>query len=137
MKCTIVKKSSLKGIKGSIKAASKTVSVVNFQILDNEDDTFTIQGTDSAGNALDISGVATLTDSSSDVTTAAFIDPPAGMVSTAQFLKPTVAGSPVVLTFTATWTDGSVGPFTITVPVDITGSVATGLIATPGVPTVR
>jgi hypothetical protein len=129
--CKIVKKSS---VKGSSPLAKATVAApaIAFQILDNQDDTFTVQGTNAAGDALDISTVATLT-ASSDNPAVGTVDAPVGMVVTGHFLT---AGS-TNLTFVATWNDKSTGPFTITLPVTVSGSAATGITVTPGVPTVR
>jgi hypothetical protein len=125
----LVKKSAAP--QGRMKAA-KAGAAVDFQIVDNEDDTFTVGGVDAAGAPVDISSVATLDATSGDPSVMS-VDPPAGMVVTAHALKP---GS-VTLTFTATWNDGSIGPFTIDQPVSVTGGPATGLIVTPGTPTVR
>lgn len=106
----------------------------DFLLLDNQDNTFTVQGTDAAGATVDISTVATLTPAptSSDPTVLT-VDTPTGMTGTVHALKP---GSAKV-TINATWTDGSVGPFTIDWPLTVSGSAATGLTIVPGTPTVR
>ncbi len=121
-----------KGAKKAGKKAVKGDPIVGFQILDTQDDLITINGTNAAGDVLDISGVATLTASSSDPTLAS-VDTPSGMTVTMHALK---VGS-VTLTFVATWNDGSVGPFTVDFPISITTGGPTGLIVTPGTPTVR
>lgn len=128
-----VQKSAAKvGAAGSPKKLKAGAGLSDFQIQDNQDDTFTVGGVDAGGAPVDISGVATLTATSGDPSVMT-VDPPAGMVATAHALKP----GTVTLTFIATWTDGSVGPFTIDQPVSVTGSAATGLTVTPGTPTIR
>jgi len=118
-------------------AATNAKAVVgNFLIFDNEDSTVTVTGADAAGNAVDIAAVAKIAVTSGDPAVVS-VDPPTGMTFVLHALKPTVAGSPAVITIVATWNDGSVGPFTASLPLDITGTVATGLIVTPGTPTVR
>lgn len=106
--------------------------LVAFVIQDNQDATFTVFGTDAAGAQVDISSVATLT-VSSDNTSVLTVDPPVGMGSTVHGVAPGSAN----LTITATWTDGSVGPFTITQPVTCTGGTATGITVVFGTPTIR
>lgn len=110
--------------------------VVDFQINDNQDDTCTVYGTNSAGDRLDISSVATLSVSSSD-TSIISVDPPSGNVFTMHALKQSTPGTPVVIHVTATWNDGSVGPFTFDLPCDVQAGGATGLLVVPGTPTVR
>jgi hypothetical protein len=111
---------------------AKAGPVVNFNLIDNEDLSFTVQGADAAGQPVDVSGVATLACVSNN-TAAMTADAPAGMTVLTHALSP---GS-VTLTFTATWNDGSIGPFTIDFPLTISGGPATGLIVTPGTPVVR
>jgi hypothetical protein len=124
-----------RGMKAAKRAAAGAVPVA-YTILDTQDGSFTIQGTDSAGDVIDISTVATLTVTSSDPT-AVSVDPPVGMKFAVHALKATVVGTPLVLTITATWNDGSIGPFTISQPVDVTAGGVSGLLITPGTPTIR
>lgn len=138
-----VMKPNVKLVKKTTKAAAAApvkagAAVVDFVIQDNQDCTFTVLGTDSAGNTVDISTVATLTPvpTSSD-TTALTVDPPTNMTFTVHGLKVTAPGSPVQVTATATWNDGSHGPFTFTLPVDLKSGGPTGITIVPGVPTVR
>ena len=82
----------------SVARAARGSAVASFQLQDNGDDTCTVLGVDAAGNALDISSVATLTPppTSSD-TTILTVDPPTGMTfnmyATGKLSTP---GSPVV-----------------------------------------
>ncbi len=133
-KCTLVKKSAVR--KAARAPHAPGGPVVDFQFTDNEDSTCTVQGVDAGGNPVDISSVATIAVTSSDPATVS-VDPPSGMTFTIHGLKPSTAGSPVQITVTATWNDGSLGPFTFILPVDVTGTAATGLIVTPGTPVVR
>jgi hypothetical protein len=110
----------------------------DFSITDIQDDVLSVFGVDAAGAQVDISAVATLTPppTSSD-TTVVTLDTPSGMTVKMHALKPTVPGTPVIISFTATWNDGSIGPFTFDLPCDVTGSAATGLVVVPGTPTAR
>src|SRR6516164_5649326 len=86
-------------------------AVVDFILQDNGDDTCTVYGVDQAGNRADISAVATLTPApaSSDPSVVA-VDPPSGMTFKIHAVGPTsTPGSPVNITVTATWNDGSKG----------------------------
>lgn len=112
--------------------APKIVGDPNFVIFDNQNDTFSVQGVDQGGNAVDISGVATITVVSSDPTIGT-VATPTGMT----FAFSAVAPGATTVTVTATWTDGSVGPFTFDVPVTVSGTAAVGLKVTPGTPVAR
>lgn len=108
-----------------------------FILQDNQDSIVTVTGVDSAGNDVDISGKVTIDAQSSDPADCGIEPIPSGSTSfTVHGLHPTQPGS-VIITVKATWNDGSVGPFTIDLPVDIKGSVATGLTAVFGPPSVR
>ena len=125
--------------KGAMKAAAKASAagpVVDFVLQDNQNDTVTILGADAAGNPVDISSVATLTAVSSDPTKVT-VSTPSGMTATETAVGPlTVAGSPVAVSFTATWNDGSLGPFTVVDSVDVVNSPAGGVVIQHGTPTV-
>jgi hypothetical protein len=129
MKCTIVKKSTVK--KMGAKLTKGAAAPISFQFTDNENATFTVNGVDASGAAVDISGVATLT-ATSDTPAVMTVGPVTGMGSSIQGVGPGTAN----LILVATWNDGSVGPFTLTVPVTVTGGTATGLSVTFGTPTV-
>lgn len=111
---------------------------VNFGLADNEDGSMTVWGLDAGGNQVDISSVATLSPAptSSDPTFLS-VDTPTGMTFMRHGLKPTLPGSPIIISITATWSDGSIGPLGLDVPNDVTGTAATGLSVTAGTPTVR
>jgi hypothetical protein len=135
MKCTLVKKSSLKA-----KAAPHRVGaapVADFVFVDNGDDTCTVNGLDSVGNPVDISTVATLTVTSDTVGTIT-VDPPTGMTFAMHAVGPlSTPGTPVQITAVATWNDGSLGPFTFTLPVDVIAGAAGAIVIVPGTPTVH
>ncbi len=108
-------------------------AVLGFELVEGNGDIVTVFGTNAAGDRLDISGVATLDPApTSDNTTALTVDPPVGMTYHEKGLK---AGSANVLV-TATWTDGSKGPFSFTDPVTCKADPnnPTGLILEHGTP---
>jgi hypothetical protein len=109
--------------------------VTDFVFMDNQDDTCTVNGVDAAGNPVDISSVATIAVNSGDTTTVT-VDPPTGMTFAMHATgKLTASGSPCLISVTATWNDGSVGPFSFTLPVDVVAGPATGVVIIPGTPT--
>ena len=124
--------------KGGMRASrplAKGQKVGDFALQDNQDDTFTVLGIDAAGNAVDISAVATLTPppSSSDPSILT-VDSPSAMV----FAGHTTGKlGHVEITATATWNDGSIGPFSFTLPVDVIPGPVTGVTIQPGTPTVH
>ncbi len=120
------------------KPAAKSAKAVpgDVFLLDNEDDSFTVQGSDAAGNAVDISSVATIAVASSD-SSALSLDAPVGMTCQMHALKPTAPNAPVIVTITANWADGSLGPFVALLPVDVKGTAATGLLISLGTPSTR
>jgi hypothetical protein len=110
---------------------------VSFAIIDNEDDTVTVSGVDAAGDMIDISAVATLDTPVSSDPTMVTADAPVGMTFKEHAI---VVGSPTV-TVTATWNDGSLGPFSYTDNLTITAPPSpgpvTGLVITHGTPVIR
>lgn len=128
----LVKKSKLAGAAPPKKAKAGDPPLVNFQMQDNQDDTCTVSGVDAAGAAVDISGVASLSVASGNPAVLT-VDSPVGMTFTMHGVAPGTAD----VTVTATWNDGSTGPFTFVLPTTESGSPATGITVTPGVPTVR
>lgn len=134
MTVTLVKKSALKH-KGTSKLARGVKAPGDFVFVDNEDDTATVQGIDAAGNPVDISGVATLAVTSSD-TSIVTVDAPVGMQFKMSAVGP-VTASPVTISATATWNDGSSGPFKFDLPVTVIAGGPTGIKIVPGVPVTR
>ncbi len=118
--------------KTSGKPGKGTAKKGDFLFHDNEDDTYTVTGVDAAGAPVDISSVATIA-ATSDNAAVLTADAPTGTTGMVHGVAPGSAN----LTITATWGDGSVGPFTITVPVTVAAGPATGLDVTFGPPTVR
>jgi hypothetical protein len=137
MKCTVTPKPA----DGTAKATPPLkagAGVSDFNLQDNGDNTFTVLGVDKAGNTTDISAVAKLA-AVSDNPAVITVDPPQGMtVGIHAPVNPAPeVGAKANVTLTATWTDGSVGPFAITLPGTITGGPATGLAVEIGTPTVH
>ncbi len=130
--CTLVKKSKSAA---PAQKAPKGFKAGGFQFQNNGDDTCTVFGVDAAGNQIDISGVASLTPAptSSDATIVS-VDAPTGMTFAMHAKGP--LGS-VVITATATWTDGSIGPFAFSLPVDVVSGGPVGIMIVPGTPTVH
>jgi hypothetical protein len=128
---TLVKKSS--GLKAGRAGAAVPAT---FILMDNQDDTFTVMGADSGTppQPVDISTVATLTPApTSDTPAVLSVDAPSGMTFAVHGLTPGAANVLV----TATWNDGSLGPFSFTQPVSVTTSPTGGIVVTPGTPTTR
>ncbi len=129
--CKLVKKA---GMKASGKKAKVGDPIPAYVLVDNEDGSFTVTGTDAAGASVDISAVATLDPPPTSSAPATLsVDPPAGMLVACHGLLPGHAD----VTVTATFTDGSVGPFVITVPADVGAGPATSLTVTFTTPTIR
>src|ERR1017187_5847022 len=112
-----------------------------FGMIDNQDSTVTVSGinSDTPPVISDLSAVATLGTPVSSDPTMVTADAPQGMT----FMEHALAvGSPSVAV-TATWNDGSLGPFeytdnlTITAPPPPPQGPVTGLVVTHGAPTVR
>jgi hypothetical protein len=135
MKCTLTKKSS--SAKTATKASRGAAPPVNFNLQDNGDDTYTVFGVDAAGNQVDISTVATLA-AVSDTPAVVTADAPVGMTGAFHAATPAPAiNATATLTITATWTDGSVGPFVISQPLTIVAGPAAGVAIQLGTPTVH
>ncbi len=124
----LVKKSS--HLKSAAKGAK--LKAGDFLLTDAEDGSYTVTGADAAGASVDISAVATIT-ADSDNAAVLTADLPTGMTGAVHGLTPGTAN----LTIVATWGDGSVGPFTITVPCTVTTGPVTGLVVEFGPPTIR
>jgi hypothetical protein len=124
-----------------LKKAAKSVKgdlISSFVMLDNEDDTYTVSGIDAAGNPVDISAVATLTPApTSDNTSVLTVDAPdpANPMTFAVHAVGPLGVANVLAT--ATWNDGSLGPFSFTLPTTVQAGPAGGIEIIPGTPTVR
>lgn len=119
-------------------AAAQGAAVIDFVLQDNQNDTLTVHGVDAVGNPVDISAVASLTPppSSSDVSILT-VSAPTGMTfSMSATGKLSTPGSPVNITATVTFNDGTIGPFTAQLPCDVTAGPAAGVIIVPGTPTI-
>jgi hypothetical protein len=130
MKCKLSAK------KPGMKSAGPVVQgdvISGFSIADVQDASFNVLGTNQAGDDIDISGIATLSACASDAPAILTVDTPVGMKSAMHALKVGSAN----ISATATWTDGSVGPFTVTLPVTVVAGPANALKIVPGTPTVR
>jgi hypothetical protein len=127
----IIKSTASQGVKSAAPMAVGD-STDAYLLQDNNDGSFDVFGLNAAGNRVDITGVATLDASSSDDSVVA-VSPPTGAHVACQAKKP---GSAEIKA-TATWNDGSVGPFEITVPCDVKSSPVKGLVAEFGDPTIR
>lgn len=115
----------------------KGETLASFGILDNGNGTITILGTDAAGNHFDISAVATLSPApTSDAPAVVTVGPPTGMTFpvAAATSPPPAVGATATITATATWTDGSNGPFSASFLETIQPGPVTGIIAVPSVP---
>jgi hypothetical protein len=119
-KCNLARKGAK--MAGAVAAKGAKATGDLFTITDLGGGTLSVTGHDAAGaGGIDISNVATLTVTTTDGTVS--VDPPVGMTCTVHGVKPGTA----TLTVTATWNDGSIGPFSIAVTATITTSAVTGL----------
>lgn len=124
-KWTLVKKSSMHASASKMKAGD--AAPMAFTIVDNGNQHFDVMGASAAGNPVDISGVATLAAVSSDPTLlSASVS---GMGFDVAAIGP-VGDCSVDLT--ATWNDGSLGPFTASIAESITVGPANQIVVTPG-----
>jgi hypothetical protein len=131
-----VRLSKAAGLKKAMKGAKGDL-ISSFVLLDNEDDTFTVNGIDAVGNPVDISAVASLTPAptsdNTSVLTVGPIDPASPMAFPVAAVGPLGVAN---VTATATWNDGSLGPFAFTLPVTVQAGPAGGIEIVPGTPTV-
>jgi len=100
-----------------------------FLVHVGDDGLCTVVGVDAHGNESDISAVATLSPppSSSDSATIS-VDPPTGMAFKQHALgRVTAPGETVKVTATATWNDGSIGPFTFTLEEEVGPGTVSGI----------
>src|ERR1035438_3719060 len=117
MKCTMTKASRRTGV--PLPKLSKTAhaSLLGFNLQDNGDLTWTLQGIDAAGNvgALDPT-LVTLT-AVSDTPAVVTEDAPVGVTGAVHVPVPAPAiGATANITIVATWTAGGTGPFTVVWP---------------------
>ena len=92
--------------------------------------TYKVMGTNAAGDLLDISAVSTIaaTDDASGCTQSTVV----GTSNfTVQGKKATPPDTPALVTIVATWTDGSIGPFTGTASFTVTPGGVTGFTVVP------
>ncbi len=133
-----VRLSKAQGLKKMARGAKGDL-IASFVLLDNEDDTYTVSGIDAASNPVDISAVASLTPApTSDNTSVLTVDAPGAAPANMTFAVHAVGplGTANVLA-TATWNDGSLGPFSFTLPTTVQAGPAGGIEIIPGAPTVR
>lgn len=129
--CKFEKKAMMAG-KTPAKAAKGDPLSTDFSIIDNGDQTFTVLGTTIAGNKVDISGVAKL-DAVSDDTSVVTLDVPLPMVFGVHVPVPApVIGAVAKCHVTATWGDGSVGPYTFDFTETIVAGPISGVVPVPG-----
>lgn len=94
-----------------------------FSINDLGSGKLSVTGHDANGvGGIDLSGIATLTATSSDPSVLT-VDAPVGMTAQCKAVK---AGR-VTISLVATWNDGSIGPFAIDVTAEVVARTAAGL----------
>ena len=112
------------------KAAAKPVKadpLAAFGLIEGTGDTVTVQGVSAAGTPIDISTVAKIT-AVSDNEAILKILPPEGMT----YHEDAVALGDCNVIVTATWNDGSVGPFTLNYPCKVSVGPVAGLAISHG-----
>jgi hypothetical protein len=109
-----------------------TAPTGDFQLVDNGNQSFTVQGIDAAGNPVDLATTFTITVSASD-TTKVTVGPITGMTFSLAAVGPlTTPGQPVLVTVVATATPPVTGgPFTATLPVDVVAGGPAGIQVVP------
>jgi hypothetical protein len=129
--CTIKLVKKTPGMKAAAPAKAGAVTG-DFQLLDNGNGSFTVQGIDAAGNPVDLSTTFTLAVTSSD-TTKVTVGPIVGMGFTLSAVGPlSTPGTPVVITAVVTAiAPVTAGPFTATLPVDVVSAGPTGISIVP------
>lgn len=128
MKCAISKHTAQHA---PLQKMGKGAAPQGFNLADNGNGTYTVQGTTQGGNNVDISAVATLAVSSATpAIAAAALTTGMNFSVTAATPAPAI-GATVAVTLTATWNDGSVGPFTIVVTYTVIASPVTGITVQP------
>lgn len=133
-KVSLMKKSAAKAqSRGSFAAVGDPVA--EFIFFDNEDSTCEVFGVSKGGNQSDISQVATLAVVSAD-TSKVTVDAPIGMKFKMSAVGP-VSTTPVNISVTATWNDGSLGPFVFDLPVTVQAGPANSIVVVPGTPVAR
>ncbi len=125
--CKVFQKSALP--KGGLAKARANVPFPETGIVDNGDQTITFVGVDSAGNPVDLTGLATVTAVSSDPSKLTVdIQPPPAVAAAVHAQGPlTVPGTPVIVTATITANDGSFGPFALDCAYDTKAGGPTGV----------
>lgn len=110
MKCTLVKAGQMRSTGAPIKAKAGDAPPVEIQLLEDTAGGLTVFGTTAGGKQADLSSVATITATSSDPTTLEV-----GAVSGAHVAYAGKKPGTADLVLVATWNDGSIGPFQLTV----------------------
>jgi hypothetical protein len=125
----LVKKAGLKA--GRVMTVRDPISG-DFILVDNGNQSFTVQGVDAAGNPVDLTTTFTLAVSSSN-TTLVTVGSVTGMTFSLVAVGPlSVPGSPVMVTVVATGIPPvTAGPFTATLAVDVVAGGATGIQIVP------
>lgn len=126
---SIVKKTP--GMKAAKRHAVGAPAPGEYGLQIDEDGGVTVMGVNSAKELVDISGVATLAATSSSDPSILSVDPPVGM-SCAYHAQ---GVGKAVVNLVATWSDGSVGPFTFADPCDVDKNAIRGAQVTHTTPT--
>lgn len=122
--CTVSKSTASPKRKAS--KAGPVLTPGTFVLQDAGTGTFTVFGTDATpGDTVDISSVATLTPAPTSDNPSLTVSAPTGMAVTIS--APATGSGTGNVTFTATWNDGSVGPFTFVAKITYSGGAITGI----------
>lgn len=131
-KTTMAKFTAVKATAGAKKATPFKHGAVkapgDFQLSVDDTGKITALGVDDHGNQVDISTVATMTTAAVDNPALATIDTPTGV---SVLLHPVGSTGSIIFSATITWNDGSIGPFSGSVPLDLVPGPAGGVILVP------
>ncbi len=130
-----IKKFKASALHGKLKAAAAAAGAAPhtdaFGLLDNENDTCTVTAVDAAGNPVALDPAVVTITAVSDNTAILTVDPPTGLTFKMTAVGPLGTAN---VTATAMWSDGSRGPFSFTLPVEVKAGPATGVVIVPGTP---
>jgi len=120
------------GFKAAPLKAGMKLSTGTFELIDGSAaGSFTTLGVDQSGAHVDISGVASLKVEADPGNQPGGVvaDVPVGM--TCKFTPPTSGSGSSSFLFTATWNDGSIGPFTFSVVFKYSGGAIVDIVVVP------
>jgi hypothetical protein len=132
MQCSITKASKGMHATASLPAKAGDPAPTSFNLfVDETGKSFTVFGINAMGNPVAISSVASITATSANPAVATVGAPVGASFSIAAAVPNPAPGVADTVTVVATWNDGSVGPFTLTITFNTVADPILGLILQP------